>query len=288
MKKNLLCAAAVGKDEISTLLCDQKFSAVEKKSTPYQSNLGRDSIIARIAKALTSLGEFHRAWAVGISLPATFDPTGKKIVRSQIKSLEGANIFQLLSKKINLPIFVFRRSFCSLLAEQAFGEARQAKNAVFVEIGRDTCAAFLIGGKIYRGATGGAGEIGKIIVDITREKRSGVGEFGALIAGEGLEALTGKSVYQILKENPRSELVTKQILRDLQESMLTGLYNVKLLLDPELFIIGGDIVENFPLFKTAFADLGVKVVKSSLGKDAPALGAAVAAYNQARKEVYSL
>jgi hypothetical protein len=66
--------------------------------------------------------------------------------------------------------------------------------------------------------------------------------------------------------------------------LLTGLYNVKLLFDPELFVISGDIVENFALFKTAFADLGVKVVKSSLGKDGPAQGGAIAAYNQARKK----
>jgi predicted NBD/HSP70 family sugar kinase len=217
--------------------------------------------------------------AVGICLPAIFDTSGKKIISSSIDELVGADIYQLLAKKINLPIFVQRRNFCFLLAEQAFGSAKDFKNAILVEIGRDVSSAILLDGKIYRGTNNGAGEIGKVIVDITREKRNSSGEFGALVTGEGLQALTGKSVYQILKENPHSELVSKQIIRDLKESLLTELYNIKLLLDPEAFVIAGDILENFALFKSSFANLGVKVKKSELGFWGPALGAAIVAYN---------
>jgi len=284
MSNNLIIGVSVGVGEINAVLCDKNFVILERKSNPLQAKLGKESIVARIQKTVTSLPSFHKAWAIGVSLPAVLDKDGKKIIKSTIEELDGANVYQLLSRKLNLPVFLFRRNFCSLLAEQAFGEMGQAKNAVFVEIGRDTSLSFLIGGKIYRGSTNSAGQISKIIVDITREKRQGVGEFGALISGVGIEALTGKSVYQVLKENPKSELVNQQILRDLKESLLTGLYNVKLLFDPELFVISGDIVENFALFKTAFADLGVRVVKSSLGKDGPAQGGAIAAYNQARKK----
>lgn len=283
MKNNLMIGVSVGIGEITAIICDEQFKVLERVANPLQQRLGKESIMARVQKTVTSLPSFHHAWAIGISFPAVLDKEGKKVISSDIKELNGANIFQLLSRKINLPIFIFKRNFCSLLAEQAFGAAKDAKNACLVEIGRDINCTFLIGGKIYRGATNSSGQISNIIVDITREKRQGVGEFGSLISGEGIEALTGKSVYQILKENPNSKLVNKQILRDLQESLLTGLYNVKLLFDPELFIINGDIVESFALFKTAFADLGVKVVKSPLGKDGPPLGAAIAAFNQARK-----
>lgn len=283
MKNNLMIGVSVGVGEINAIICDGHFEIIERKINPLPAKLGKESIVARVQKTITSLPSFRHAWAMGISFPAVLDKEGKKVIKSTIKELDGTNIYQLLAKKINLPIFISSRNFCSLLAEQAFGVAKDAKNACLVEIGRDINCAFLIAGKIYRGATNSSGKISKIIVDITREKRHGVGEFGSLISGEGIEALTGKSVYQILKENPKSELVNKQILRDLQESLLTGLYNVKLLFDPELFIINGDIVESFALFKTAFADLGVKVVKSPLGKDGPPLGAAIAAFNQARK-----
>jgi glucokinase len=284
MVKNLVIGCSLGLGSIEAVLCDEDFKIIEEISRPAPLKLGRQSIATKIEKAITSLPELRSVAAVGLSVPAMLSGSGKIIEKSSFEDLEGANLYQLLSKRLDIPIFIFRRNICAMLAEQAFGEAKTAKNAVLVEIGRDISSAFLFGGKIYRGSSGAAGQISEVIVDITREKRNAVGEFGALISGEGIEALTGKSVYQILKENPQSTLVNKQILRDLKESLLTGLLNVKLLLDPELFIISGDIVENFNLFRSSFADLGVKVVKSELGKTAPALGAAIAAYNQTQKK----
>jgi len=283
MSKNLFAGASLGLAGIEAVLIDGRFNILESKSFPFPGRLGKETIASKIEKALTSLSNFHNVYAVGVALPAQFDEENKKVTKSSIEELVGANFYQLLSKRIPVPIFILRRNNCGMLAEQAFGEAKEAKNAVWVEIGRDVSGALLLSGKIYRGSNGAAGEISELIVDITREKRSAAGGFGALISGEGISALTGKSVYEILKENPNSTIVTKQILRDLKESLLTGLYNVKVLLDPDLFIISGDIVENFNLFRSSFVDLGVKVVKSDLGRRGPALGAALAAYNQIRK-----
>ncbi|MEO5367108.1 MAG: ROK family protein [Magnetococcus sp. WYHC-3] len=284
MKKNLLVGVSLGIEEIVAVLTDENFNIIERETRPLNAKLGRDSIATKIAKTITSLPSFHLGNGVGVAVPAVFGDGGKKVIKSSIKELIGADLFQLLSKRIDLPLFILRRNICALLAEQAFGEAKSIKNAFWVEIGRDISCAFLINGKIYRGSSGATGQISETIVDITREKRNGVGEFGSLISGEGIEALTGKSVYQILKENPNSTLLSKQILRDLKESLLTGLLNIKLLLDPEVFILSGDIVENFRLFRSSFANLDVKIITSELGKESPALGAAIAAYNQIRKK----
>lgn len=284
MVKNLIVGASLGLDSIEVVLCDEDFKVIKNETRPAPIKLGKESVATKIEKAITSLPDLRCVAAIGLSVPGTLSSGGKIIEKSPFPELEGANLYQLLAKRLDFPIFIYRRNTCGILAEQAFGELKSAKNAVWAEIGRDSSAAFLFNGKIYRGAKGGAGEISEMIVDITREKRNATGGFGALISGEGIEALTGKSVYQILKENPQSTLVTKQILRDLKESLLTGLLNIKLLLDPEIFVISGDIVENFNLFQSSFADLGVKVAKSELGKTGPALGAAIAAYNQSNKK----
>lgn len=279
MSSKLIVGVSVGRGEIHAVICTEDFTIIEKETRPLPPKIGKESIAARIEKTVSSLPSYHMAAAVGVAIPATFDVNGKKIIESSIEELKDVNIYQLLSKKINLPIFIFRRNFCSILAEQAFGLAKEVKNAVYVEIGRDIEAAFLIAGKIYRGSNNAAGQIKETIVDITREKRNSAGSFGALISGEGIEALTGQSIYQILKDNPKSELISQHILRDLKESLLTGLFNIKLIFDPEVFIVGGDIVKNFALFQSIFKDFGVPVKKSDLGEDAAALGAAVGAYN---------
>jgi len=274
-----IAGVSYGLGGIEAVLLDGNFATVEKLARPYIPKLGRESIISKIEKTVTSLPNFHQAVAVGVALPAVFDSSGKKVVSSPIKELEGADIYQMLSRKLNLPIFIQRREFCSILAERAFGAAKEFGDIAFVEIGRDVGAAFVVGGKVYRGKHNASGNIREMVLDITREKRHSAGSFGALVSGEGIEALTGRSIYQILKENPQSELVSKQILKDLKESLLTGLVNIKMLFDPEIFILSGDILENFSAFEPSFIELGVKVKKSPLGKIGPAVGAAIAGYN---------
>jgi len=283
MRNDFLVGVSLGVGEVTAVLCDGNFEVLEREVRPIAPKIGKESIATKIEKTITSLPSFHKAGAVAVATPATFDQSNKIIKSSSIDELTGANLYQLLSKKIDLPLFITRRSFCLMLAEQAFGQAKGRKNAVVVEIGKNIECAFVINGKIFRGATGSSGQIASTIVDITREKRSSVGSFGALVSGEGISALTGKSVYQILRENPQSDLVNKQIIRDLKDSLLTGLLNIKLMFDPEIFIITGDILENFNLFKSAFYDLGVEVVASDLGLDGAALGAAITAYNGMEK-----
>lgn len=278
-----IVGASFGLGGIEAVLLDENFTPLEKVARPYIPKLGRESIIAKIDKAVTSLPSFHLASALGVCFSANFDKSGKKIIDSPIEGLKGADVYQMLTKKLNLPVYTHKREFCSILAEQAFGVAKQYQNVVFVEIGRDVGAAFLIGGKIYRGSTNAAGNIADMVVDITREKRHAAGSFGALVSGHGVEALTGKSIYEMLKQSSQNENVSKQILRDLKESLLTGLINMRLLFDPEIFILSGDIIENFSTFKPALIELGVKVEKSKLGKTGPAVGAAIAAYNASKK-----
>lgn len=283
MKKNLIAGVSFGFSGIEAVICDEDFEIIHRVSKPYPGKLGKESLVSRIAKTLSSLQDFHLCYAVGIALPAVFDFDNKKIIDSEIDEIIGENMYQLFSKRIDPPIYLFRRSFCSMLAEQAFGITKNMKNVVLVEIGRDISASLLLNGKIYRGNKNAAGRISQMIVDITREKRNDSGSFGSLVTGEGIEALTGQSIYEILKNNPQSETVTKQIVKDLKESLITGLYNIKLIIDPEMFVITGDILENYKLFETGLRDLKVPTVRSTLDKSGPPLGAAIGAYNQFRK-----
>jgi len=284
MNNHLLIGASIGQSGIEAILCDKSFNILEKKTNLYPGQIGKDSLVAKLAKTITSISQYHSAFAVGISVPAVLDSEGKKITNSTIKDLEGVNFYHLLSKKIDKPIFVFRRNLSILLAEQAFGSAKNLNDAVLVEIGRDIGSALLIGGKIYKGSSGAAGLIGDTIVDITREKRNENGSFASLISGEAIESLTGKSVYEILKDSSNTNMVSKQILRDLKESLLTGFVNAKLMLDPEAFVICGDILQNWRLFENSFKDLQVVIKKGEIGTSASALGAAIALYNKVRQK----
>lgn len=283
MANKFIVGVSLTSKGVQAILTDDSFEVIESASKDFSGNLGKESIAVKVQKTITSLPNFHMAKAVGISLPVVFGSDGKTVVSSSIETLIGANAYQVFAKKIDIPIFLQRRNIALMLAERAFGALKTAKDAVLVEIGRDISSCLLINGKIYKGYFNQAGQIENTIVDITREKRNSAGSFGSLVSGEGITALTGKSVYEILRNNPKSELVSKQIIRDLKESLLTGLLNVKLILDPQLMVISGEILENFKLFESSFSDFGIDVVKSELGEFAACQGSAIATYNQLRR-----
>ena len=265
---------------VRAVMLNEEFEVASESHMKLPAASGKESLASRIQKVFLDIPQGAHIKAVGISLPAIFEVGNKEIVSSQLSNLDGVRIYELISDRIKYPLFFFRRSASALLAEQAFGEAQDVKNAIYLEVGRNTSAGFLINGKIYKGANDQAGEINHMIIDITKEKRNGLGEYGTLVSGKGIQQLTGKSVYEILKGAKKDDFTTKRIVREITENLLTGMYNLKVLFDPKLFIINGEILENFPLFKNAFLDLGVEVVPAKLGMTAAAIGAGISAYNQ--------
>lgn len=279
MKKNFV-GIDVSLSGIRVVMLNESFDVSSEEFEKLPQASGKESLAARIQKAFLAIPQGDHIKAVGISLPAIYEKGNKKIISSEFPNLNGVRIYELLSDKIKYPLFFFRRNNTALLAEQALGEAVDEKNVVYLEVGKNITASFLINGKIVKGIDDKAGEISKMIIDISKEKNNGLGEFGPLISGKGIQDLTGKSVYEYLKGADKTDLTAKQVVRDLTESLLTGMYNLKIILNPELFILNGEILESYNLFTGAFLDLGVKVKKAKFNASASAIGAGISAYNQ--------
>lgn len=265
---------------IRVVMLNESFEVTSEEFQKLPAATGKESLAARVQKTFLEIPQGNHIKAVGVSLPAIYEPGNKKIVSSDLPNLNNVKIYELFADKIRYPLFFFRRNNTALLAEQALGEALGKKNVVYLEVGNNICASFLINGKIIRGVNDKAGEISKMIIDISKEKNNGLGEFGSLISGKGIQDLTGKSVYEYLKGAQKNDITVKQIVRDITESLLTGMYNIKIILNPELFILNGEILESFGLFTGAFLDLGVTVKESKFRLSASAVGAGISAYNQ--------
>src|SRR3989339_1006650 len=124
MVKNLVVGCSLGLDSIEAVLCDEDFKILKNETRPAPVKLGKESIATKIEKTITSLPDLRSVSAVGLSVPATLADGGKIVEKSVFCELEGANLYQLLAKRIDIPIFIFRRNICAMLAEQAFGAAK--------------------------------------------------------------------------------------------------------------------------------------------------------------------
>jgi glucokinase len=207
--------------------------------------------------------------AVGIGLPSVIDfETGS--ARSSVNiPLRDVPLRQVLRDQLGLPVYVDNDATCAALAE-AHDEAGNldALSLVMLTIGTGVGGGIVIDGRVYRGATGAAGELGHMIIAMALG--DGVpapngfpqkGSLEALAAGRALDRLAKTAAAA----NPDSALgrvaasgepvdgthavaaaragdaVAIEIIITLGSLLGIGIANLINIFDPEVVAIGGGV-----------------------------------------------
>ncbi|WP_214225984.1 ROK family protein [Pedobacter sp. B4-66] len=98
---------------------------------------------------------------IGIGMPG-FINAEKGMNYSFLQVEKDISLQDYLSKKIGLPVYIDNDSSLIALAELNFGEARNLKDVLVVNIGWGTGLGMIVNGKLYRGSSGYAGEFSHI------------------------------------------------------------------------------------------------------------------------------
>jgi glucokinase len=98
----------------------------------------------------------------------------------------GIHIKEHLNKRFKLPVFVEHDGNACALAEFFFGAGRGARNVIYLTLGTGLGAGIILNGKIYRGSTDLAGEVGHI-----RMAEDGPVEHGKAGSWEGFCSASG-------------------------------------------------------------------------------------------------
>ncbi|HEX2232905.1 MAG TPA: ROK family protein [Thermoleophilaceae bacterium] len=103
--------------------------------------------------------------AVGFGIPALVEAETGASLWSTHLPLEDVPFRDLMSERLGLPVYVDNDANVAMLAEHRRGAARGADHALMVALGTGIGGGLLLGGRIYRGATGVGGELGHMVVD---------------------------------------------------------------------------------------------------------------------------
>jgi glucokinase len=206
--------------------------------------------------------------AIGIGVPSIVEFDTGRVVSSVNIPLKDVPLRQVLGERLGVPVFVDNDATVAALAEAHDAELRLvAHNLVMITVGTGVGGGFVLGGRIYRGATGGAGEIGHTLVGLdlsgpsvpapTRFPQPGSLEYVA--AGHALDRL----VTAVANSEPDSELgrlhadgkpvagaeavqaaesgdaAAQRIIEIWAERVGIGIANAINTFDPEEVVIGG-------------------------------------------------
>lgn len=104
---------------------------------------------------------------VGIGVPSVVEFETGRVVSSVNIPLAEVSLREVLGERLGVPVFVDNDATVAALAEAHDDELRMvAHNLVMITVGTGVGGGLVLGGRIYRGATGGAGELGHTLVGL--------------------------------------------------------------------------------------------------------------------------
>ena len=110
--------------------------------------------------------------------------------------VENLPVGDILQERLNLPVRVENDARAMAWGEHYFGVGRGVQNLAFIRVGVGIGAGIIIGGRLYRGAHGGAGEIGHTLVD-DEGSRCRCGSYGCLETRASATAIARRAVRRI-------------------------------------------------------------------------------------------
>jgi glucokinase len=248
---------------------------------------------------------------VGLGIPATIDHERGIAISAVNLPLDDLPIREIVGGRTGLPVFVDNDATVAALAEHLYGAARGAENAVMLTVGTGIGGGLILGGEVYRGATGAGAELGHTVIEadgppcqgncpgrgcvetlasgtaLGREGRAAAvrepdSALGAMLA-DG-ETIDGKAVTEAALSGDATARGVFDLIGSRLGVALTSFANI---FEPEVFVIGGGVIAAGDLLldpaRRMLAERAlppmkqIPVVAAELGSDAGMIGAAAMA-----------
>jgi len=285
--------------------------AEERRDTPPSGDDLLNSL-GRLATELSDLveGEACRVVGIGVGMPGLVDTAGVLRFAPNLLGASGTAVRSGMESRLQWrwPVSVDNDATCATAGEHAFGAAVGSDDALLVTIGTGIGGGIVSGGRLLRGAHNFAGEVGHMTVDphgppcpcgkrgcweryasgsglgrLARDA-AGAGRAGGVVevAGGDSDLIRGEHVVAAaVAGDPEAEA----ILGEFAWWIGLGLGNLANLLDPDLIVLGGGLVNAGELLlepvRRAFSEFversedraDLRIVLAALGDRGGAIGA---------------
>lgn len=247
-------------------------SHIKKKT---KKEKGPENIVRKMVEGVEELLEesgksFTEISSIGIGSAGQIDRKNGIIIGAPNLDCYNLNLKEILQNKFNIPVFVGNDVEVATIGEQKFGAGKGCADFVCVFVSTGIGSAIVKNGHIIYGATGTAGELGHIIVDLNG-RPCACGAHGCLEAYASRSAIEtriegalkkgrksciseyleeGKAITSsmIRKSIEREDELVTQCVSEASEYLSGGLASVINLINPELIILGGGLIEAVDYF----------------------------------------
>jgi glucokinase len=310
-----------GTKMLSALVYEGKI--IERIKEKTKAEKGQSSVaqgIVNTIKETLKEGGIKKSDCAGacLAVPGPIDVKTGTLVKTPNLGFTDFPLISMLKKHFPFPIFLENDVNAGTYGEFVSGAAKGYEHVIALFPGTGIGGGIILNGRLYRGATGNAGEIGHMIIQ-TNGPRCGCGQYGCLESLASRTAMTketialtssGKAPLTLEEaetdfKNYKSGVYHKALIKNERPVVEVidraahflgiGMANCVNIFNPQLIVLGGGLVEklgDYYLSKAgesmrlhAMAALveGVEVKPAELGDDATILGAAGIAEEETRE-----
>jgi predicted NBD/HSP70 family sugar kinase len=244
-----------------------------RASLPFDPAAGPEALYQGAARLADELSA-GRILGLGIGISGFVDAGRSVDLFSPILGWRDVPLADPLSRALGIPVYVENDVNSLTLAERRYGAGRDFSDFICITVGEGIGSGIVLRGELYRGAFGGAGELGHMTID-PEGPRCRCGARGCL------ETLASD---QFLRQRARElgfpgigELATaaregdeeaRSVYRDMGRALGIGAKNLVNLLNPQAILLGGERMVDADLFLPAFEE---EVRRHSFPKEAESL-----------------
>lgn len=310
-----LIGVEVGVDFVLVVACDLKAQTIwrQKVETDSQIPLSQTQILEQaerlVHEAIEATAPQRYLFGIGVSIPALIDHNSGTVLFAPNLKWNNVPLRDKWQKRFNVPVVVENDANAAALGEQMLGVARQVDNFIYLNTGVGLGTGLVIGGKLYSGAGGFAGEAGHMTLEpngpacncgnfgcwetlvgpmaiVRRVRRAAAqGQTPQLLAlGEVNGNVNAIRLEHILHAAAQGEVAVLEALSEVGRYLGMGLANLINTLNPELIVLGGALSLAAPyLLPRAQAEIetrtlaavrqNVQITWSAFKFDACAIGA---------------
>lgn len=185
--------AKVTADHVAIVDMDIDGSVRATSTHPFEPDA--PDAIDRLGHILGAAADDHTGHllGIGVGIPGAVDSQASGIVEAPTLGWSDAHVGPILRQTLGVPVLVENDVSALAVAERLYGAGRDHRSYLVVTIGLGIGCGIVVDGSVYRGAFGGAGEIGHIPVTVDGPL-CGCGSRGCLEAHIGDDALVAHAL----------------------------------------------------------------------------------------------
>jgi len=322
-QRGYLVGVDLGATHLSLLVTDFAAHVVNELETPFDIRRNPEECLQKVDGALSeTLAKaqlrLEDMTAIGVGVPGPVEAAAGKVIAPPIMpGWHNYPIRSVLQERWGRPVSLNNDAELGALGEWAQGAGRAERYLAYIKVGTGIGAGMLLDGKIYRGVSGCAGEIGHIAIR-DNGPLCACGSHGCLEALAGGSAIAAKAAAAV-KSGKRTQLaslgsageitamsvahaarlgdlVAQQIIVEAGGYLGIAIASLINLFNPSMVVIGGGVAQIGDLLLNPIRQVvgerslrsaaqAVRISAAVLGRRSTSMGAVVQALNLALDEM---